>query len=276
VYHFTTPPKPPRRHSFIDDGTGADHAGAPPRADERMQAPNVHGIIRRRVLVNFRVDGEVMQRFLPPPFRPRLHEGQAIAGICLIRLEEIRPKRFPTLVGISSENAAHRIAVVWDEQDTEREGVYIPRRDTGSMINHLVGGRLFPGEHHRATFNVKDDGDHIDLSMRSLDGVTEVRFTGARSEKLPAGSSFRSVDEASRFFERGSLGYSATARGRRLDGLMLKTEAWRVDPFELSAVYSSFFSDRAIFPDGSVQFDCALIMRNIAHEWLAVPGLQRT
>jgi hypothetical protein len=54
-----------------------------------MKLPVVQGVIRRRLLVNFRVDPEVMARHLPPPFRPKLHHGFAIAGICLIRLERV-------------------------------------------------------------------------------------------------------------------------------------------------------------------------------------------
>ncbi len=232
-----------------------------------MKVPNVHGTIRRRILVNFRVDPDVMQRQLPSPFRPKLHKGKAIAGICLIRLENIRPKRFPKLAGISSENAAHRVAVVWEEDGSLREGVYIPRRDTGSLINHLAGGRIFPGEHHRAKFHVHDRGDRIDFAMKSADDEVKVRFAGNVASELPAGSWFSSVGEASRFFEAGSLGYSATAAGKRLDGLILKTLSWKVEPLALDSVYSSFFADRTKFPEGSVTFDCALIMRDIAHEW---------
>lgn len=51
---------------------------------------------------------------------------------------------------IHSENAAHRIAVEWDFEGKTFEDVYIPRRDTNSFFNTLVGGRLFPGIHHRA------------------------------------------------------------------------------------------------------------------------------
>jgi len=32
-------------------------------------------------------------------------------------------------------------------------------------------------------------------------------------------------------------------------------------------VFSSYFSDETKFPAGSVEFDCALIMRDIEHEW---------
>jgi hypothetical protein len=139
-----------------------------------MRLPKVHGVIGRRLLVNYRVDPGVITRLLPSPFRPKLHDGQAVAGICLIRLENIRPKRFPRMFGLSSENAAHRIAVVWDDDRGSHEGVYIPRRDTGSLMNHLAGGRVFPGEHKRAHFSVEDTGERIELAMTSADGHVQV------------------------------------------------------------------------------------------------------
>ena len=80
-----------------------------------IRVPKVHGVIRRRLLVNFRIDADVARKQLPEPFRPKLHDGWAVGGICLIRLEGIRPKRFPRLLGISSENAAHRFAVTWGD-----------------------------------------------------------------------------------------------------------------------------------------------------------------
>ena len=235
-----------------------------------VNIPKVHGTIRRRLLVNFRVDPEVIQRILPSPFRPKLHRGSAIAGICLIRLEDIRPKRFPKLAGISSENAAHRIAVVWNDDDgTPREGVYIPRRDTDSLFNHLAGGRLFPGEQQRARFDVRDSNDRIELAMKSADGAVEVQIAASVATSLPSTSWFASVGEASAFFESGSLGYSATASGKRMDGLVLKTLNWEVTPLEVERVETSFFRDESCFPKGSVTFDCALLMRNIEHEWHA-------
>ena len=232
-----------------------------------MRLPTIEGIIRRRILVNFRVDPQVIQNILPSRFKPKLHQGQAIAGICLIRLEHIRPKMFPDIMGISSENAAHRIAVLWDEDNVTREGVFIPRRDTASQLNHLLGGRVFPGEHHKAEFNVEEHDGKIALSMKSEDGDVAVEVRGKISEELPQTSIFRSLSEASLFFEGGSLGYSVTNDVNRLDGLRLETKEWRVEPLEVERVYSSYFADEAKFPQGSAEFDHALIMRNIAHEW---------
>src|SRR6185295_11536296 len=116
-----------------------------------MKLPTIQGTIRRRILANFRVDPEVMQKQLPARFRPKLQNGFAVAGICMIGLEHIRPRLTPEAVGISSENAAHRVAVLWDEDGSVREGVFISRRDTNSQLNVLFGGRVFPGEQHIAS-----------------------------------------------------------------------------------------------------------------------------
>lgn len=238
-----------------------------------MRLPVIQGLIRRRILVNFRVDPAVMQRQLPPRFRPKLHEEHAIAGICLIRLEAIRPRLVPPLLGFSSENAAHRIAVRWQADSGEREGVFIPRRDTGSVMTRLAGGRLFPGEHHPARFDVRDESDGIDFKMQSADGAVVVRVRGRPGSELPGSSCFSSLAEASAFFEPGSVGYSVTRESGRLDGLELRTHGWTVEPLAVEEVHSSYFSDRERFPQGSVEFDCALLMRNLRHEWHSAEDL---
>src|ERR1051326_1862789 len=100
-----------------------------------MQIPVIRGLIDRRILVNYRVDPDVLTKILPAPFRPKLVNGAGMAGVCLIRLKKIRPRFLPSFLGISSENAAHRIAVEWENDGETKEGVFIPRRDTSSRLN---------------------------------------------------------------------------------------------------------------------------------------------
>jgi hypothetical protein len=57
--------------------------------------PVLEGLIKRRLLINFRADPVVVQGLLPSGFRPKLQGREAIVGICLIRLEEIRAKGLP-------------------------------------------------------------------------------------------------------------------------------------------------------------------------------------
>ncbi len=239
-----------------------------------MNLPTLEGLIRRRLLINYQADPNVVQTLLPNGFRPKLQQGHAVVGICLIRLEQVRPRGLPNFMGLSSENAAHRIAVQWDRGGQELEGVYIPRRDSSSGINQWLGGRVFPGEHHAATFDVQQSGNKIDLAMHSNDQVVRVAVQGQISQTWPSGTMFASLQEASSFFERGALGYSDTRKKEHLDGIMLSTQHWRVEVLQTNTVSSNYFEDGKRFPRGSILFDHALIMRDIQHQWHSAPSYQ--
>jgi hypothetical protein len=232
-----------------------------------VRIPIIRGIIDRRILVNYRVDPAVLTKVLPKPFQPKLVNGWGMAGVCLIRLKQVRPRRLPGFLGISSENAAHRIAVEWEQGGEFHEGVFIPRRDTSSRFNTLVGGRLFPGVHHHARFQVEEREGHYRVALDSDDDRTHLVVEGHVCSGLPKGSVFRSLQEASDFFQRGSLGYSVTEKPGEFDGLELRSFNWQVQALAVEKAESSFFEDQTLLPPGSVALDCALLMRGIEHEW---------
>jgi hypothetical protein len=238
-----------------------------------MQLPVIRGTIERRILANYRVDPQVLAKLLPAPFRPKLIHGYGMAGICLIRLRGIAPRWWPRWLGISSENAAHRVAVEWDDHGTPREGVYIRRRDSNSWLNSAAGGRIFPGVHHHARFDVRERDDDFHVALQSDDGETKVCVDGKVAASLPSTSIFASLDEASAFFQAGSLGYSPNAAEDKFQGLELHCRTWSMQPLDVLSVASSFFDDRSLFPAGSIEFDCALLMRGIEHEWHGREGL---
>src|SRR5262245_5879316 len=155
-----------------------------------MRIPIIRGVIDRRILVNYRVDPQVLAPLLPAPFRPKLVGGHGMVGICLIRLEQLRPRFVPVWLGVRSENAAHRTAVEWDDAGTVREGVFVRRRDTNSWLSTLAGGAVFPGIHHHARFTVNESGDDYAVSLRSDDGVTTMSVRGRRAQRMPASSVF--------------------------------------------------------------------------------------
>ncbi|HEY6231758.1 MAG TPA: hypothetical protein VIW64_10865 [Pyrinomonadaceae bacterium] len=53
----------------------------------------------------------------------------------------------------------------------------------------------------------------------------------------------------------------------------MKTKQWQVDALDVSSISSSYFSDEAKFPRGSIEFDHALLMKNVAHEWHSAEDL---
>jgi hypothetical protein len=231
---------------------------------------SVRGVIDRRLLINFRIRPDMVSKLLPAQFRPKLIDGWAVGGICLIRLKGIRLPGLPAACGLSSENAAHRFAVEWCEHGKTREGVFIARRDTSSRFQ-MFAGRLFPGVHHLAEFEVNEAEGEFNVKLRSRDGHVSVDLRARQTSAVPVTSVFRSLAEASAFFERGSCGYSAGRNPDHCDGLELHAATWSVEPLEVQFVHSSFFDDPSLFPCDTIRFDSALLMRNIEHEWRVLP-----
>lgn len=229
-----------------------------------MEIPIIKGVIDRRILINYQVDKEVLENYLPFPFKPKLVNGKGIAGICLIRLKEIRPKGLPKQIGISSENGAHRIAVEWIDNGELKQGVYIPRRDTSSKLNSLAGGTIFPGVHHLADFKVNEKNGIYEVSFISED-QTSLSIKAKETDIWNSESVFENLKCVSDFFENGSVGYSPDKND--FDGLKLKVYNWKVSVLEVQKVESSFFENEGIFPKGSVKFDNGLLMKDIEHEW---------
>jgi hypothetical protein len=232
-----------------------------------MRLPVIRGRIERRLLINYRAQPDVVQRLLPPPFRPQLVGGHAIVGLCLIRLRDVRPVGLPAWTGIESESAAHRIAVEWREAGELRNGVYILRRDTNSGLNALAGGRIFPGIHHYSSFTVRETGERMQVSFKSSEGNANASIIAHVSRNWPTDSVFSSTEEASAFFERAPIGYSPGRTPGQLQGLNLSCDTWRAEALDIQEVNSSFFDEEARFPPRTIALDSGLIMRDIEHEW---------
>jgi hypothetical protein len=141
--------------------------------------------------------------------------------------------------------------------------VFVPRRDTDSRLVTLLGGRVFPGVHHHATFDVAEGDGRYAVAMRRDDGDALVRDAGERTDALPRGSVVESVADDSAFFEDGSIGYSPAERGDTSERLDLHTLEWDVTPLSLTDVGSSYFD---ALPEASVSFDHALLMEDVDHE----------
>lgn len=240
----------------------------------RTHLPVVAGIIARRILVNFRAKPAVIARLLPSPFRPKVVHGYAIVGICLIRLEQLRPKGLPAAIGISTENAAHRVAVEWEEGGVTREGVFVARRETNTPAIALTGGRIFPGEHHLAQFAITDTGAKVELKITTEDRLADVHVVAQAADTVMPGSIFKTLAEASQFFCAGSLGYSPNHRTGEIEVMELRTLKWEMQPLQVEQAYSAWFADKARFPEGAPELDSAFIMRGIEHEWHAGDNLR--
>lgn len=235
--------------------------------------PTLQGIIARRILVNFRADPETVQAHVPSPLRLATIDDRAVVGVCLVRLENLSIKGFPALFTLSSENMAHRVAVQYRDGSHWRNGVFIWRRDTNHTLTQALGGRIFPGVQHGATFRVSESENGISLRVETRHGLADVSLRASIASQWPGSSIFGNLSEASRFFREGDCGYSCALDGRRLEGMRLHVPRWEMSPLAVELIDAAFFGSTGMLADGSVEFDSAFVMRRLPHEWHPIESI---
>lgn len=217
--------------------------------------------VRRRLLISYRLDPEVAQALIPEDFRPQIVDGSAVAGVCMIGLEAVRPGWLRPRVGFRTENVAHRIAVEWDENGATRSGVYIVERHSSSVLPVLAGGRLFPGVQKRAHFdrNESESRFQVDMSAPGIRVSVDVELGGPWTSTL-----FPTVEAASAFHEHGAVGWSRRRDGSGVEPLELTSKEWVVEPGQVISLKSSYFDS---LPVGAASLDSVVVMRDIPFLW---------
>jgi hypothetical protein len=229
-----------------------------------MKIPELSAVIERRLLISYSVEPEVLKGIVPPSLRLQLVNGKAVAGACFIRLGSLRPAFIKQNIGWTGENAAHRIAVEYeDENGVTQAGVYVPQRHANSWAPVLAGGRIFPGVQEKATFTVNETQNRIKVGFVSKETVFKADVeTGAEWKS----NLFSTVEEASAFYQNAPVAFSPDGKGKP-EGLKLSTDAWKVEPGRMVNMESSFYES---LPAEAVEFDHVLVMRNVPITWSAV------
>lgn len=217
--------------------------------------------VRRRLLVSYRVDPIVAATLIPNPFRPQTVDGSAVAGVCMIGLQSVRPGWLTPKIGFRTENVAHRIAVEWDENGLTRTGVYIVERHSSSLLPVIAGGRLFPGVQKHARFELDETASRfrVDMSAPETQVSVDIELAAEWTSTL-----FPTVEAASAFHENGSVGWSPTRDGSGVEPLQLTSKQWAVEPGRVHSIHSSFFE---ALPTGSATLDSVVIMRDLPFFW---------
>lgn len=234
-----------------------------------MNLPVLNGTIDRRILINYRVKPEVVKALLPPHLEPLVVNGYASAGICLLRLKNIGLKYSPSFLRITSENVAHRFLVKWKTNGEDHFGVYIPRRDTDSILNVVLAGKFFAWPHYLADFSTEESGNDYNIRVKSRDPNGSLFVSAHRTNTFPENSMFDSMEHASLCFQRSTFGISPAAVSDAFKVMELKTKSWTVSPISVDVLASNYFENKNLFPVGSIAFDNALFMEGIEHEWVS-------
>lgn len=226
-------------------------------------------IIRRRLLVNYAADPQAIAAILPKELEPDVLNDKAMAGMCLLSMTNMRVAGAPRQLGTKAENIAHRFAVRWNDDSGEHVGVYISRRDTNSRIVHLLGGRIFPGPHQLAEISTAESPERLSISVRSHDGMS-VDVSARPVDQFVSTTLFEGFAAASDYFEAGSVGFSPSRTGNKLEGVRLDAAEWHMQPVAIDAAHSTLLEE--LLPRDSFELDSGLLMTDLPAIWRTAPA----
>jgi hypothetical protein len=228
-----------------------------------MIVSGVPAHFERRIVLNYRIDPAIASRAMPPPFRPHLESGWAIGGLCIAHLRPAVPRFVRSVVSV-----AHRFVV---ETPGGGPAVYVPRRDTSSLVATLIGGRVVPGVQQRATIVSTLDDGAVAVDLSSTDGRMQVELRAQVRSEIDPASVYRDEADASAALRHAPMGYSPARSAGRLEVVELCADDWRLTPLSIDRVASSYFDDVRMFPVGSIEPDSAFVMTDVAHRWRLHP-----
>ena len=231
-----------------------------------MKLPKLATTIERRIFLTYAVEPELIASQLPDGIKPKLFNGKASAGVCLIRMGNIRPAFVKPEVGITAENAGHRIAATYTNAAGEEvDGVYAPFRHTSSRLAVAMSGTLFPGIQRPATFTSLEANGNFKVNMNSKDTLVNVDVDLVDESEWKS-ELFPTFAEASEAYRNGKVALSPVGSKGNLKTEPLKLEHvyWDIKPAHINYAFASSF---ALYPKESISLDHALVMQNVPAYW---------
>ncbi len=226
-------------------------------------SPTIRGFVERRLLVNYRVDLETLDKALPAPFRARevgdTREG--MGSVCFTQVEDARPSLFPSGMGTTVEAVTHRVSAELrlEGEPTAEHCFYVPQREVSSRLQAIVGRRLLPTKMEQAEITTEENGDGCLVLVE--DGIEKVGFEVRETDtdEVDEDSVFYSVESARVFLCEGGVEYSRS--GGSYGGLNCCQDGGEMVPVEVTRARSSYFEKM-----GGV-LDSAFVIAETEHEW---------
>ena len=245
----------------------------------RQETPSLpfaaNTIWEQAICVNVRMLPEALRPLIPGQFELDLYDGHAFVSLTASRLKNFGVGKLPAAARMNFYQATYRAHVTFTDFRGRRiRGCYFVRSETNSHIMSLTANLLPEFKaHHCSTYPIlmAKQGSHLVLSVDSADDaagkVVLVIDTSHPLPEMPAGSVFRSVDEAYDYIVEFHDAFSYNPDTGDVFILRIDRGPWHIKIHEPLDHYLGFFEEGP-FPAGSCQLDSVFYFTQTPYRWL--------
>jgi len=223
----------------------------------------VVGVLSRCWLFTYRTPIASAQHLLPQPLEPVIHNGYAFWNVVVSLVQHMRPRYFPSFVGITYWHIAYRLYVRLPLQNEKAiEGLYFLRSDCDNRFMAIAGNLMTDFCFHIANVQIQEQEALIDIRIDELEASAQVCLLKSDEPRLSPTSAFTSLEEAADFLKYKPNGISIQRNGAaNVVRIARQEDLWRYRLMHVEKAHWSFFDSMDVQPEICYQIE------PIAYQW---------
>jgi hypothetical protein len=225
--------------------------------------------MEQRLIFNFRLPPEVLERHLPVPWlQPLPIEGFAVASLCVLWLRNVTVGRIPRRFGAATISSAYRFGVLDRFDGGAKPAVYVRTRYSTSHWTSQLSRLGFPWQRSQARIELKRLGGSGSSRLQITSGSGEPVFGATvRHPSRNSSALFESPEDFARFVAQGVTSYSPSQKGDRMSVVDLVKEDQTYSPLEASDIQAPLLAEWLARPAADF-FDSAYRTEGGTYLWI--------
>lgn len=195
------------------------------------------------VLLAYRTPVDSVRTLVPPGLQLVTVGPWAFWNVVACRVERMRPRAVPGVLGLSYHHVAYRLYVTCATARGPLSGLYFVRSDADSRLIASAGNALSDFRFHPARIDLRVTPNRVAMNVLSFDGAGDatLEVESAAAPTLAAESPFATVEDAARVLKYQPLAMSVADNRVRLAEVRRHERHWRESPVTVTSARWSFF-----------------------------------
>jgi len=231
-----------------------------------FQPHTVDARLVERFVFNFRVRPDVLAAHLPVPFlHPQVLHGWSVISLCILQLERVTLRPWPSWPGLRTISGAYRCGVLDTSGDRPVPSVYVLTRVTDRWLLACLGPWIFASALSRVRLSLSRDGAARVMRIHDDDRcLFAASIRPSSSSDALDSQVFASLEAFANFISLGETSYTPAIRLNALARIDLEERETRYAALTATVEQSSLAT---LLGKAEVFFDSAIRATGGRYRW---------
>jgi hypothetical protein len=230
----------------------------------------VEAFFRRSLVLTYAVPAATLEPLIGPGLVIDAYETWGFVAIAMVQTEALRPKGLPAWLGRDFFLCGYRVFTRFARKGKQTlRGLRILRSDTDRAAMVRLGNLFTQYGYHPAKVEVSADTGQLEIRVRTAQGDADLHVLcdlASRPAPLPAGSPFRTMEDARSFAGPLPYTFSYDEHAKKMVVVKGLRQAWDPQPVRVE-VKEATFLERAPLEGADVRLANAFYVEEVPYAW---------